>query len=169
MAMGGQASLLDGPHKGTGPNKRNVTGSALDVINNKSQLSKTDLASKDGRRGDLGVEGEQPPICVNHSLPSGLLLLREAINLSGNRVTHAQTKEHFGDVQQVLRQMTLIRLLLTRNPSREEQSSLGVQECPSVLTVASHTLVSWFCLSFLFFYVVNISRQPWEFIYFIFF
>lgn len=58
--MGGQASLLDGPHKGAGPNKKNVTGSALDVINNKSQLSKTDLASKDGRRGDLGVEGEQP-------------------------------------------------------------------------------------------------------------
>lgn len=44
--MGGQASLLDGPHKGTRPNKRNVTGSALGVINNKSQLSKTDLAAR---------------------------------------------------------------------------------------------------------------------------
>lgn len=146
MAMGGQASLLDGPHKGAGPNKRNVTGSALNVINNKSQLSKTDLASKDGRRGDLGVEGEQPPIYVNHSLPSGLLLLREAINLSGNRVTHAQTKEHFGDVQQVLRQMTLIRLLLTRNLPKGEQSSLSVHECPSALTAASQTLLCLFCL-----------------------
>lgn len=155
MAMGGQASLLDGPHKGTGPNKRNVTGSALDVINNKSQLSKTDLASKDGRRGDLGVEGEQPPIYVNHSLPSGLLLLREAINLSGNRVTHAQTKEHFGDVQQVLRQMTLIRLLLTRNLPKGEQSSLSVQECPSALTEPSKTLLCHL-LSALFFFVVII-------------
>lgn len=44
--MGGQASLLDGPHKGTRPNKRNVTESALNVINNKSQLSETDLAAR---------------------------------------------------------------------------------------------------------------------------
>lgn len=59
--------------------------------------------------------GRAPSICVNHSLLSGLLLLREAINLSGNSVTQAQTKEHFGDVQQVLKQMTLIRLVLTWN------------------------------------------------------
>lgn len=37
--MGGQAILLDGPNKGPGPNKRNVTGSALNVINNKSTFS----------------------------------------------------------------------------------------------------------------------------------
>lgn len=108
---------------------------------------KTDLASKDGRRGDLGVEGEQPPIYVNHSLPSGLLLLREAINLSGNRVTHAQTKEHFGDVQQVLRQMTLIRLLLTQNLPKGEQSSLSVHECPPCLDSGLRdAFVSLFCL-----------------------
>ena len=112
--MGGQASLLDGPHKGTRPNKRNVTGSALNVINNKSQLSETDLAA----RMDIAEASawrESTSIYVNHSLESGLLLLREAINLSENSVTQAQTKEHFGDVQQVLRQMTLIRLVLMGN------------------------------------------------------
>lgn len=31
--------LLDEPHKGPGPNKRNVTGSALNVINSKSTFS----------------------------------------------------------------------------------------------------------------------------------
>lgn len=112
--MGGQASLLDGPHKGTRPNKRNVTGSALNVINNKSQLSETDLAA----RMDVvetSAWRESTSIYVTHSLGSGLLLLREAINLSENSVTQAQTKEHFGDVQQVLRQMTLIRLVLMGN------------------------------------------------------
>lgn len=59
--------------------------------------------------------GECTSIYVNHSLESGLLLVREAINLSENSVTQAQTKEHFGDVQQVLRQMTLIRLVLMVN------------------------------------------------------
>lgn len=115
LAMGGQASLLDGPHKGTRPNKRNVTGSALNVINNKSQLSETDLAARMGRVENLGVWRECTSIYVNHSLESGLLLVREAINLSENSVTQAQTKEHFGDVQQVLRQMTLIRLVLMVN------------------------------------------------------
>lgn len=75
--MGGQASLLDGPHKGTRPNKRNVTGSALNVINNKSQLSETDLAA----RMDVvetSVWRESTSIYVNHSLESGLLLLRRS-------------------------------------------------------------------------------------------
>lgn len=58
---------------------------------------------------------------------SGLLLLREAINLSGNSVTQAQTKEHFGDVLQVLRQMTLIRLVLMGNLQKCRQSSLCVK------------------------------------------
>lgn len=109
--MGGRASLLDGPQKGTRPNKRNVTESALNVINNKSQLSETDLAA----RMDVvetSVWRQSTSIYVNHSLVSGLLLLREAINLSENSVTQAQTKEHFGDVEQVLRQMSLIRLVL---------------------------------------------------------
>lgn len=43
--MGGQASLSHGPHKGTRPNKKNVTGSARNVINNKSQLSETNLTA----------------------------------------------------------------------------------------------------------------------------
>lgn len=34
--------LLDEPHKGPGPNKRNVTGSVLNVINNKSPFSEAD-------------------------------------------------------------------------------------------------------------------------------
>lgn len=114
LAMGGQASLLDGPHKGPRPNKRNVTGSALNVINNKSQLSETDLAARMDVE-ETSVRRESTSIYVNHSLESGLLLLREAINLSENSVTQAQTKEHFGDVQQVLRQMTLIRLVLMGN------------------------------------------------------
>lgn len=58
---------------------------------------------------------ESTSIYVNHNLESGLLLLREAINLSENSVTQAQTKEHFGDVQQILGQMTLIRLMLMVN------------------------------------------------------
>ena len=61
--MGGQVSLLDGPHKGTRPNKRNVTGSALNVINNKSQLSETDLAAGMGVVENLGVEGEHLYLC----------------------------------------------------------------------------------------------------------
>lgn len=61
--MGGQASLLDGPHKGTGPNKRNVTGSALNVINNKSQLSETDLTVKMDIVANLGVEGDHLYLC----------------------------------------------------------------------------------------------------------
>lgn len=60
---------------------------------------------------ETSVWRESTSIYVNHSLVSGLLLLREAINLSENSVTQTSTKEHFGDVQQVLRQMTLIRLV----------------------------------------------------------
>lgn len=44
--MGGQASLSHGPHKGTRPNKRNVTGGARNDINNTSQLSETDLTGR---------------------------------------------------------------------------------------------------------------------------
>ena len=58
---------------------------------------------------------ESTSIYVNHSLESGLLLLREAINLSENSVNQVSTEEHFGDVQQILRQMTLIRLMLMVN------------------------------------------------------
>lgn len=58
------------------------------------------------------VENLGTSIYVNHSLQSGLSLLREAINLSENSVTPAQTKVHFRNVQQVLRQMTLIRMVL---------------------------------------------------------
>lgn len=43
--MGGQASLSHGPHKGTRPNKGDVTGSARNVINNKSQLSEPNLTA----------------------------------------------------------------------------------------------------------------------------
>lgn len=65
--MGGQASLLDGPHKGTRPNKRNVTGSALNVINNKSQLSETDLAPSMDVVENLEVEGEHLYLCQSQS------------------------------------------------------------------------------------------------------
>lgn len=65
--MGGQASLLDGPHKGTRPNKRNVTGSALNVINNKSQLSETDLAPSVDVVENLEVEGEHLYLCQSQS------------------------------------------------------------------------------------------------------
>ena len=59
--MGGQASLLDGTHKGPGPNKTNVTGSALNVINNKSQLSEADLAVRTDREEKYGGEKKDPP------------------------------------------------------------------------------------------------------------
>lgn len=65
--MGGQASLLDGPHKGTRPNKRNVTGSALNVINNKSQLSETDPAPSMDVVENLEVEGEHLYLCQSQS------------------------------------------------------------------------------------------------------
>lgn len=65
--MGGQASLLDGPHKGARPNKRNVTGSALNVINNKSQLSETDLAASVDVVENLEVEGEHLYLCQSQS------------------------------------------------------------------------------------------------------
>ena len=58
LAMGGQASPLDGPYKGTRPNKRNVRGIALNVINNKSQLSESDLAARMVVAETLGLEGE---------------------------------------------------------------------------------------------------------------
>lgn len=67
LAMGGQASLLDGPHKGTRPNKRNVTGSALNVINNKSQLSETDPAPSMDVVENLEVEGEHLYLCQSQS------------------------------------------------------------------------------------------------------
>lgn len=61
--MGGQAAPLDGPHKGPGPNKRNVTGSALNVINNKSQLSETDPAAGMVVVENLSAEGEHLYLC----------------------------------------------------------------------------------------------------------
>lgn len=63
LTMGGQASLLDGPHKGTRPNKKNVTGSALNVINNKSPLSETDLAARMDTVENLSVWGEHLYLC----------------------------------------------------------------------------------------------------------
>jgi len=48
-------------------------------------------------------------VYVNHGGANpGLLLLGEAINLSESRVTQAETKEHFRDVQQVPGPMSLI-------------------------------------------------------------
>lgn len=44
--MGGQASPSHGPHNGTRPNKGDVTGSARNVINNKSQLSEPNLTGR---------------------------------------------------------------------------------------------------------------------------
>lgn len=118
--MGGQAAPSDGPHKGRKPSKGNVTESAPNVFNNKSQLSKTDPTPRMVGAEEPQSGGMSTSIYVNHSLESGLLLQREAINLSENSVTQAQTKEHFGDVQQVPRQMTLIRLVVMVNLQRGE-------------------------------------------------
>lgn len=65
--MGGHVSLLDGPQKGTRPNKRNVTGSAPNVINNKSQLSETDLAARIDVVESLAVEGEHLYLCQSQA------------------------------------------------------------------------------------------------------
>lgn len=60
LNMGGQVAVLDGPHKGARPNKSNVTGSALKVINYKSQLSETDLAVRMDLVENLSVRGRAP-------------------------------------------------------------------------------------------------------------
>ena len=91
-ATGGQPPLLDGLHKGPGPNKRNVTGSALNVINNKSELSETDPALRMDKVWRPRGVARAVSIYVNHRLDCGLLLLGEAINLSGSCVTQAETK-----------------------------------------------------------------------------
>ena len=65
--MGGQASLFDEPHKGIRPYKRNVTESAHNVINNKSQLSETDQAVSMDVVENLDVEAEHLYLC--QSLP----------------------------------------------------------------------------------------------------
>lgn len=76
---------------------------------------------------------------------SGLLLLREAINLSENGVTQPQTKEHFGDVQQVLRQMTLISLVLMVNLKKWEFGSRPFYVVLKIFFI--HCNLEWFLQS----------------------
>lgn len=52
--------------------------------------------------------------------------------------------------------MTLIRLLLTQNLPKGEQSSLSVQECPSALTAAFEALLFHSFVFTLFFFFVAI-------------